>query len=121
MKTELDADSKVHENAPWYMRSLEERVSLGKLENFTALFNFWCLIEVTRTAGIKQGYTHVDCNELKYTYCTIQYMVFVEVKFRTEFSWVITHAMWKMKVACLSDTLVDTYMIMILKLIFTAL
>jgi len=121
MKTELDADSKVHENAAWYMRSLEERVSLRKMENFTAFFNFWCPIEVTRTAGIKQVYILVDCNALKYTYCTIQYIVFVEVKLWIEFSWVITHAMWKMKVACLSDTLVDTYMMMILKLIFTAL
>jgi len=81
MKTELAADSKVHENAPWYMRSLEERVSLRKLENFTALFSFWCPVEVTRTAGIKQGYTHVDCNALNY--CTIQYTVFVEVKLWT--------------------------------------
>ena len=121
MKTELAADSKVHENAPWYMRSLEERVSLRKMENFTALFNFWCPIEVTRTAGIKQVYTHVDCNALNYTYCTIQYIVLVEVKLWTEFSWVITHAMWKMKVACLSDTLVAPYCIMILKLIFTVL
>ena len=100
------------------MRSLEERVSLRKLENLTALFNFWCPIEVTRTAGIKEGYTYVDCNALNY--CTIQYFVSVEVKFLTEFSWVITHAMWKMNAACLSDTPVATYSIMILKLIFTA-
>ena len=93
-------------------------MSLRKLENFTALFNFWCPIEVTRTAGIKEGYTHVDCNALNY--CTIRYFVSVEVKFWTEFSWVITHAMWKMKLACLSHTPVATYSIMILKLIFTA-
>ena len=65
MKTELAAVSEVHENAPWYMRSVEGRVSLRKMENFTALFSFWCPIEVTRTAGIKQVYILVDCNALK--------------------------------------------------------
>ena len=63
-----------------------------KLENFTALFSLRCPTQVTRTVRIKSGYTHVDCNGLNY--CTIQYLVFVEVKFRTELSCVITHGMW---------------------------
>ena len=118
MKTELAAASKVHENAPLdFVRALEERVGFSKLENFTALFHLWCPTEVTRTVGITSGYTHVDCNALKY--CRIQYLVSVEVKFWTELSWVITHAMWKMKVACLSDTLVATYIILLLILICT--
>ena len=101
-----------------YIRSLEERVGFIKLEYFTALFNLRCPTQVTRTVGIKSGYTHVDCNALKY--CTIQYLVFVEIKFRTELSCVITHAIWPMKVACLSDTLVATYSLLILILICTA-
>jgi len=101
-----------------YMSSLEERVGFMKLENFTALFHLCCPTQVTRTVGIKSGYTHVDCNALKY--CTTQYLVFVEVKFRTELSCVITHAMWQMKVACLSDTSVATYSLLILILICTA-
>jgi len=103
------------------MRSLEERVGFSKLENFTTLFHLWCPIEVTRTVGIKSGYTHVDCNALKY--CTIQYLVSVEVKFWTELSCVITHAVWKMKVVSLRHisshihhTVIDTDMYYVLKL-----
>jgi hypothetical protein len=62
------------------MRSLEERVGFLNLEKFIDPFHLWFLIEVTRTAGIKSGYTHVDCNPLKY--CTIKYLIFVEVKLR---------------------------------------
>jgi hypothetical protein len=85
-------------------------VGFRKLENFTALFHLWCPIEVIRIEGIKSGYTHVHCNSLKY--CTIQYLVFVEIKLCTQVSWVITQAMCKMKVACRSDTFVATYIIL---------
>jgi len=100
------------------MRSLEERVGFSKLENFTALFHLWCPVGVTRTVWIKSGYTHVDSNDLKYG--TILYLVFMEVKFWTKVSCVITHAMRTMKVACLSDTLVGTYIILLLVLILTS-
>jgi len=94
-----------------YMRSLEESVGFRKLKNFTAVFHLWCPIEVIRIEGIKSGYTHVYCNSLKY--CTIQYLDFVEIKLWTEVFWVITQAMWKTKVACPSDSLVATYIILI--------
>jgi len=100
------------------MRSLEERVGFRKLKNFTALFHLWCPVGGNRTVGIKSGYKHVDCNALKY--CAIQYLVFMEVKFWTEVSCVITHAIWEKKTVCLSDTLVATYSILILILIFSA-
>ena len=90
-------------------------MSFRNLENFTALFHLWCPIEVIRIAGIKSGYRGVDCKALKY--CTIKYFVFMEVKFWTGVSWVLTHAMWKMKIACVSGTLVATYITLIL--IFT--
>jgi len=67
-------------------------VDFMKLEYFTVPFHLWCPTQVIITVGIKSGYTHVDCNALKY--CTIKYLVFVEVKFRTELSCVITHGMW---------------------------